>query len=61
MVIVCTLQSDIAWSNGDRELALRHSQNAKKWGIGGIVGGIIFNVCTLSIGIGLTLGLSLDQ
>ncbi|XP_064401581.1 uncharacterized protein LOC135347495 [Halichondria panicea] len=48
-------QSDTAWNNGDRELSLRHSQNAKKWGIGGIIGGCVAHLFTIII-LGVTFG-----
>ena len=42
-------QADIEWpwSKGDRELAHKHSQSAKKWGIGGIASGIVLNLANI--------------
>lgn len=43
------MQADTEWSKGDRELAHKHSQNAKKWGIGGIVSGIVLHLANIAL------------
>ena len=49
-------QADIEWSKGDRELAHKHSQSAKKWGIGGIASGIVLHLANIVL-VGVTFAM----
>ena len=59
-VISCSVQADTAWKQGDTETAYRSSRNAKRWGIGGIVGGCALHCFSITTAIiaGVALGLS---
>ncbi len=54
------LKVDNAWNQGNRELALKHSQNAKKLGIGGLIGGLIVHTCVI-VTVGVSIGLNAQR
>ena len=54
---ISMLQVESAWNKGANVTAYRHSKNAKKWGIGGIVGGCLVHVFVLIPTIALCIAL----
>ncbi len=55
--IISFMQIDSSWSQGNREMAFKQSRNAKRWGIGGIIGGLIAHSLTVVI-LGASIGLA---